>query len=346
MCNIAGYVGTRPAAPILIEMLRKQEGLNGGFYAGLATVCDGKIHYRKVVGSVDHLVKTTDVLSLPGTIGIIHTRTPGGGDVEWGHPFLGEENGEVRSAYVLNGYFGHFKSLGEDRAKIARELIAQGYTFRSRAPGLPAKGMPELGDGTSVHGSDVMCNLVLRQLQCGKEPADALQAAFMEMPEEIVGLLLTRDEDHRIPYCRFDMPMNVGFAPHGAYLASAALCFPDDAREHLPLPAGTVGYVYRDRYTAIPFDQLAGSIAPIHAHTRKQAYDIILGMLEEGLKTFVELSKAIVPVFEPADCIQRNMLAYETLDSLSRENRISITAEEIPGMEEGLTAPRFRIALR
>ena len=36
MCNIAGYVGAHEAAPILIEMIRVQEGLNGGFFTGLA----------------------------------------------------------------------------------------------------------------------------------------------------------------------------------------------------------------------------------------------------------------------------------------------------------------------
>ena len=27
MCNIAGYVGTKQAAPILLEMMKKEEGL-------------------------------------------------------------------------------------------------------------------------------------------------------------------------------------------------------------------------------------------------------------------------------------------------------------------------------
>ena len=37
MCNIAGYVGTRPAAPILLEMLKKQEGFAGGELYGVPT---------------------------------------------------------------------------------------------------------------------------------------------------------------------------------------------------------------------------------------------------------------------------------------------------------------------
>ena len=30
MCNIAGFIGRRQAAPILLEMLLRQEGLAGG----------------------------------------------------------------------------------------------------------------------------------------------------------------------------------------------------------------------------------------------------------------------------------------------------------------------------
>ena len=35
MCNIAGYIGTKQAAPIIIEMLRKQEPWDSGFYTGI-----------------------------------------------------------------------------------------------------------------------------------------------------------------------------------------------------------------------------------------------------------------------------------------------------------------------
>lgn len=35
VCVIAGYVGSRRAAPVLLEMIERQEGLAGGYYAGL-----------------------------------------------------------------------------------------------------------------------------------------------------------------------------------------------------------------------------------------------------------------------------------------------------------------------
>ena len=46
MCNIAGYIGDKSAAPILIEMMKKQEGFGGGFYTGLS-IHDGKrLHFQ------------------------------------------------------------------------------------------------------------------------------------------------------------------------------------------------------------------------------------------------------------------------------------------------------------
>ena len=40
MCTIAGYAGERRAAPILVEMIRRQQFLNGGLSIGIATIHD------------------------------------------------------------------------------------------------------------------------------------------------------------------------------------------------------------------------------------------------------------------------------------------------------------------
>ena len=75
MCNIAGYIGTEPAAPILLELIERQEGLAGGFYTGIATIHQGKLHWRKVVGDCARLLGETDAQDLPGTIGLAHSRS-------------------------------------------------------------------------------------------------------------------------------------------------------------------------------------------------------------------------------------------------------------------------------
>ena len=74
MCVLAGYVGPDRAAPILIDMLRRQQGLGGGYQTGLATVTDGCLHYEKVTGDLDVLLSETRRGSC-GTVGIIHSRS-------------------------------------------------------------------------------------------------------------------------------------------------------------------------------------------------------------------------------------------------------------------------------
>ncbi|MBQ2273110.1 MAG: glutamine--fructose-6-phosphate aminotransferase, partial [Clostridia bacterium] len=92
MCNIAGCVGSRRAAPILLEMLRRQEGFAGGYYTGIATIHEGRIYSAKLTGDVSKLISDTDAADLPGTIGIIHSRSKSGGGDPWAHPFLGYRN--------------------------------------------------------------------------------------------------------------------------------------------------------------------------------------------------------------------------------------------------------------
>ena len=129
MCNIAGYAGTKPAAPILIEMMKKQEGRLGGYYTGIATVHEGKIYYAKLTGDVDRLVALTNALSLPGTVGIIHSRSKSGGGDKWAHPFVGRspDGSEPKIAYVANGASGFFnRSEDKENALFITESLIKG----------------------------------------------------------------------------------------------------------------------------------------------------------------------------------------------------------------------------
>ena len=91
MCNIAGYIGKRDAAPILTEMMKKQEGFGGGYYTGITTHDGTALHTAKVIGDMDNLLKETDSYHFPGKMGFLHSRSNSGGDREWGHPFLNEK---------------------------------------------------------------------------------------------------------------------------------------------------------------------------------------------------------------------------------------------------------------
>ena len=47
MCNIAGYVGEKEAAPILVEMLKREEIFDGGYSTGIITIHNGKFYCKR-----------------------------------------------------------------------------------------------------------------------------------------------------------------------------------------------------------------------------------------------------------------------------------------------------------
>lgn len=339
MCNIAGYAGTRPAAPILLEMLRRQEGLCGGYYSGIATVHEGKIYYAKLTGDVHRLETLTDAAKLPGTVGIIHSRSNSGGGDNWSHPFVCTREGEVRQAYVANGAAGFFTPKRPASAALTEELLRQGYTMDSREA-CPIEGYPTLSDGSGVHMSDSMCQLVSRYIDGGLAMDTAMAEAFQAMPSEIVGLLLSLTDPEGIAWARINMPMMLAFADHGAYLASSAMGLPGDAREPIPLPPCASGTVYKDGYTMKPFRSLPCSVAPITARVRKQAYDAIVEALKESPKTIGPLQDAAEPFFDKADSVPVTLLVYDVLLALEQEGILRRRTDRLPGAREGLDAPK------
>src|SRR5580692_3097207 len=120
MCGIVGYVGSKSAAPILVDGLRKLE-YRGYDSAGIA-IHDGKA--IEIVRTQGKLVKLSEALekrTLQGSTGIGHTR--------WAtHGRPSEQNAHPHSAgpvaVVHNGII-------ENHVAIRQELEAQGVRFLS-----------------------------------------------------------------------------------------------------------------------------------------------------------------------------------------------------------------------
>ena len=339
MCNIAGYIGAHRAAPILIEMLRVQEGLNAGFYTGIATLHEGQIHYRKVVGNLSDLLSQTDAADLPGSIGIIHSRTPGIAPVEgveYGHPFVTERDGKVQAAMVLNGYTGCFKPRVDERVMLTQQLLARGAKIRSHCKGEANLNLP---DGTCVHGSDVFCQLADVHVQNGLDPASAAARAFCEFPTEAVVLMLSLAKQDAITYARFNFPMHVAHSDHGTYLATSPQAMPCDAGDYHLLPMRSSGYVYADHFECHPFPEKIATIAPLTPARRARIYEIITAKLREEKQTVSSLAEAIRPAFDGYDCGQVGAAIYQVLDELERDGALHRECTYIPGQFEGLQAP-------
>ena len=115
MCGIMGYVGPRPAAPILIDGLRRLE-YRGYDSAGIAVYDDGGLTVRKAEGKLARLDELLEGDPAPGTVGIGHTRwaTHGRPSEENAHPHVA---GGV--AVVHNGII-------ENHMALRHELAAAG----------------------------------------------------------------------------------------------------------------------------------------------------------------------------------------------------------------------------
>jgi glutamine---fructose-6-phosphate transaminase (isomerizing) len=154
MCGIVGYVGPRPAAPIILEGLRRLE-YRGYDSAGLAVIQDGIICVRRDVGKLSALAHMLGEQPVAGTIGIGHTRwaTHGRPSQRNSHPHL-DCSGQI--VVIHNGIVENFLPLRE-------RLIGEGHQFRSETD------------------TEVLAHLVESHLAAGLSFTDAVRRMLGEI---------------------------------------------------------------------------------------------------------------------------------------------------------------------
>lgn len=346
MCNIAGYVGTRPAAPILIEMMRKQEGWDCGYYTGMATMHDGRFCMDKIVGDLDMFLADRSAADFPGTVGFIHSRTPGGvGQVnrEWAHPFVGTGG---RFVYIVNGYGGNFaQRVAPLRPERYMELKNAGYRFLSATEEAGPKTVL-MPDGMQVHQSDIMCQLIQKYLDDGLDTPTACEKANLDLPGEIVGLGMNLDEPDRITWVRMNYPMHVGIADHGIYLATTPQAMPEDARDIMLLSPLSSGSVYRDHFEIRPFTNPGITVAPVTPSVWKACCEAMEKALSEKEMDHDQLDRLIRPLFPEATCPPESAVNYSIMWELEKQGRLEIIRSRVPGTAPGSTAPKLTARLK
>ncbi|MDP7194235.1 MAG: glutamine--fructose-6-phosphate transaminase (isomerizing) [Dehalococcoidia bacterium] len=123
MCGIYAYIGNKPAAPSLIEGIKKLE-YRGYDSVGISTIENGTdIVIHKVVGNTKKLKSNLSRESLDGTIGIAHTRWATHGKISKAnaHPHISNNN-DVAISH--NGIIENYLDLKQ-------ELLNDNFTFKS-----------------------------------------------------------------------------------------------------------------------------------------------------------------------------------------------------------------------
>ena len=120
MCGIIGYAGSEPAAPVLLDGLKRLE-YRGYDSAGIAVIGGQSLHIRRASGKVGNLEEAVRDHPCEGTIGIGHTRwaTHGRPTEENAHPHR-----DCRGEFVVvhNGII-------ENYLPLKKVLAAAGHRF-------------------------------------------------------------------------------------------------------------------------------------------------------------------------------------------------------------------------
>jgi len=196
MCSIIGYSGLESAAPILVKGLQKME-YRGYDSVGIATESGKKIILKKGVGKVVEVNNSIMLDTLPGNIGIGHTRWATHGKVteKNAHPHS-SNSGKIAIAH--NGIIENFEELKS-------ELQNKGFKFQSETD------------------TEVIANLI----QLNFDETMNIKQSIMKTVNQLKGhySFVVIFEDGTLAAARFHEPLIVGVGKNSHYISSDVLGF-------------------------------------------------------------------------------------------------------------------------
>lgn len=196
MCGIVGYVGTKQAAPILLNGLERLE-YRGYDSAGIAVAFEqSKIETVKAKGRLKVLAeKTNNGKSVVGCCGIGHTRwaTHGGPSEINAHPHCSND----KTVFAVHN------GIIENYAELKEKLSKKGYEFYSQTD------------------SEIAVNLINYYYKKYNEgPVEAIIRAMVRIRGSYALAIIFSDHPDEIFVARKDSPMIIGVGKDESYIAS------------------------------------------------------------------------------------------------------------------------------
>jgi glucosamine--fructose-6-phosphate aminotransferase (isomerizing) len=194
MCGIVGVIGQAPAAPLLLDALRRLE-YRGYDSAGIATLVNGHIDRRRAEGKLVNLTAAIERQPLSGSTGIGHTRwaTHGAPTERNAHP-----HGTSRVAVVHNGII-------ENHAELRAELEAAGQVFRTETD------------------TETVAQLVDLHLRRGLSPVEAAGTALRRLRGAYALAMVFAGHPELIIGAQQGAPLAIGFGEDAMFVGSDAL---------------------------------------------------------------------------------------------------------------------------
>lgn len=334
MCTWSAYTGKKAAAEILWNSLRKVEGVWGGFYTGLATVDDGKIHCLKTLGCTDVWKEKFDLSSLPGCTGIAHSRTNSSGDTRWSHPFSGT-NGNI--CLISQGCSGVFSDGNAAFEKVGNMLLEEGKKFSSADFDTETR-YPVLSDGSQVHVSDVAAQAVEYYYEKLNDPVKALREAFRQLPEEASSVVIFKDRPGVLGFANTNQRMVYQFQDDGVLLSISTFGF-----EHAcgtEIPPNSAGIVTSDSIVIEKLDSRYQPSYDVPNSIEQACFEFIRN--NQGCLISTYADKVLKKMFPNDKLCCRTINAYRILETLILEKKVFLK-EEYAQSQLGTPGKIFKI---
>ena len=193
MCGIIGYIGERPAVPILLDGLRRME-YRGYDSAGICVATGDELVTRKAAGKISQLEEVLRNESpLEGTYGIAHTRwaTHGAPTTRNAHPHV-DCGGNI--AVVHNGII-------ENAGTLRRKLEELGHEFRTETD------------------TEVIAHLIEEVYEGSLEAA--VRTALRQVEGAFGLAILSRRDPRKIVVARRGSPLLLGLGERGEYFVAS-----------------------------------------------------------------------------------------------------------------------------
>ena len=270
MCGIVGYIGDAQAAPILLDGLGKLE-YRGYDSAGIAVYNGTEIEVVKAKGRLKVLSELThDGATMPGTLGIGHTRWATHGepsDVN-AHPHFNKDESIV---VVHNGII-------ENYLKLKKKLVSKGYEFISDTD------------------TEVIAHL-LDYYYTGN-PLQAVTKIMHRMEGSYALGIIFKDHPDELYAVRKDSPLIVGHTEGGNIIASDVPAVLKYTRDVFFIENEEIVRMTKDSMEFFTVDE-----EPIQKESTRIEWDV--NAAEKGgfehfmLKEMYEQPKAITDTFSP-----------------------------------------------
>ena len=278
MCSIIGYSGNGIAAPIIVKGLKRME-YRGYDSVGVATESENQIEVKKGIGKVNEVNSKIQLDSLPGNIGIGHTRWATHGKVTElnAHPHP-SNSGKI--AIVHNGIIENFEEL-------KKELENEGYNFKSETD------------------SEIIANLIQKNYEITKD----VKETIMKTVSKIKGhyAFVAMFENGQLAAATFHEPLIVGVGQENIFLSSDVLGFIEYTDNAIYIKSGNFIILENKEFQILDFEgkkvkheitkvskEFGDAYKGDYAHfTLKEIYEQPDVILRAGETTIEEIEKAV-----------------------------------------------------